>query len=267
MADLIMTVSPGINVPVPVDDTLSIEGEAADAAAVGAALALKADTLNVDSDFADVWADMANKLTADDVVNDLETDDDNAPLSAAMGKYLNEQKIDNDAEAIKVAILDLVYPIGSIYQSMVNTSPADFIGGTWTAITGTFLYAADSTHTVTSSAITATGGSETVTLTEAQIPAHNHGEKQLNGAVATNNLAIRYNGANASLWASYEGIISSDGNSGSDKHYVSSTKIESYSGIDKIKINATHTHNSVGQNQAHNNMPPYMPVYAWKRTA
>ena len=41
-----------------------------------------------------------------------------------------------------VNLLDIVYPVGSIYQSMNATSPADFIGGTWTKIK-TLLYGAD----------------------------------------------------------------------------------------------------------------------------
>lgn len=33
-----------------------------------------------------------------------------------------------------VNIMDIIYPVGSIYQSMSTTSPADFIGGTWTRL-------------------------------------------------------------------------------------------------------------------------------------
>lgn len=35
---------------------------------------------------------------------------------------------------------------------------------------------------------------------------------------------------------------------------------------DVITINATHEHSSVGGSQSHNNMPPYLTVYIWKRT-
>lgn len=64
-----------------------------------------------------------------------------------------------------VNIMDIIYPVGSIYQSMSTTSPADFIGGTWTKIK-TFLYGADTANQ--------TGGEATHTLTVDEIPSHSH---------------------------------------------------------------------------------------------
>lgn len=64
-----------------------------------------------------------------------------------------------------VNLLDIVYPVGSIYQTMSATSPADFIGGTWTKI-NTFLYGADTTNQ--------TGGEATHTLTIDEMPNHHH---------------------------------------------------------------------------------------------
>ena len=64
-----------------------------------------------------------------------------------------------------VNLLDIVYPVGSIYQSMDATSPVDFIGGTWTKIK-TFLYGADTAKQ--------TGGEATHTLTVNEMPAHSH---------------------------------------------------------------------------------------------
>lgn len=64
-----------------------------------------------------------------------------------------------------VNIMDIIYPVGSIYQSMSTTSPADFIGGTWTKIK-TFLYGAD--------AAKETGGEATHTLTIDEMPNHSH---------------------------------------------------------------------------------------------
>lgn len=64
-----------------------------------------------------------------------------------------------------VNLLDIVYPVGSIYQSMNATSPADSIGGTWTKIK-TFLYGADTAKE--------TGGEATHRLTVNEMPAHAH---------------------------------------------------------------------------------------------
>lgn len=64
-----------------------------------------------------------------------------------------------------VNLLDIIYPVGSIYHSMDATSPADFIGGTWTKIK-TFLYGADTANQ--------TGGEATHTLTVNEMPTHQH---------------------------------------------------------------------------------------------
>lgn len=74
-----------------------------------------------------------------------------------------------------------------------------------------------------------TGGEATVTLTIDQIPAHTHGNVR------------RYNEG------SHSGNVSTGASSGSDS-------TDSYT-------------DSTGGGQAHNNMPPYLAVYVWMRTA
>lgn len=69
-----------------------------------------------------------------------------------------------------VNLLDIIYPVGSIYQSMNSLSPASTVGGTWVAIT-TFLYGSTTSGE--------TGGEEKHTLTIAEMPKHRH---VLNGA-------------------------------------------------------------------------------------
>lgn len=64
-----------------------------------------------------------------------------------------------------VNLMDIVYPVGSIYQSMNATSPASSIGGTWTQLK-TFLYGADTANQ--------TGGEATHTLTVNEMPSHVH---------------------------------------------------------------------------------------------
>lgn len=66
-----------------------------------------------------------------------------------------------------VNLMDIVYPIGSIYQSMSVTSPASTIGGTWTKI-NTFLYGADT--------VGQTGGEKMHTLTIMEMPTHAHAQ-------------------------------------------------------------------------------------------
>lgn len=59
------------------------------------------------------------------------------------------------------------YPVGYIYMSTESTSPATLFGGTWTQISGYFLYGNTSSG--------GTGGSDTVTLNSTTyLPSHAH---------------------------------------------------------------------------------------------
>ena len=72
---------------------------------------------------------------------------------------------DSVSQTNAAAIVLKAYPVGAIYISYYSTSPASLFGGTWLAITGRFPYF---------NAGTDTGGSNTHTLTEAEMPAHKH---------------------------------------------------------------------------------------------
>lgn len=63
-----------------------------------------------------------------------------------------------------VNLLDIVYPVGSIYQSMNTTSPADFIGGTWTKL--------DSDAFICCGTPGATGGANERKLSITNLPAN-----------------------------------------------------------------------------------------------
>ena len=39
-----------------------------------------------------------------------------------------------------VNLLDVIYPIGSVYITSTTTSPASLVGGTWTQVTNKYLY-------------------------------------------------------------------------------------------------------------------------------
>ena len=66
-------------------------------------------------------------------------------------------------------LLNLVYPVGSIYWSSNNTNPANLFGGTWTQIKDRFILAAGDYYSNG-----ATGGAATVTLTISNMPNHSH---------------------------------------------------------------------------------------------
>lgn len=71
--------------------------------------------------------------------------------------------------ALPLNILNLVYPVGSIYLSTVDSSPALFIGGSWERLKDTFLLGAGDTYTAGD-----TGGEAAHTLTVDEMPSHDH---------------------------------------------------------------------------------------------
>ena len=66
-------------------------------------------------------------------------------------------------------LLNLFYPVGSIYWSSNNTNPGTLFGGTWTQIKDKFILAAGDSYSNG-----ATGGAATVTLTVSNMPSHSH---------------------------------------------------------------------------------------------
>lgn len=114
------------------------------------------------------------------------------------------------------------YPVGAYYISESATSPASLFGGTWTQVTGRFLRAANDT---------ATGGSDTHTLTTAQLPKNKvYSSGDVNGNAGFSD-------------ALYTGAFTQ----GSEYAYLNLTYI--------------------GGGKSHNNMPSYKDVYVWRRTA
>lgn len=136
-------------------------------------------------------------------------------------------------------LFDIVYPVGAIYMSVSEISPATLFGGTWEQIQNRFLLAAGSSYTAGN-----TGGEATHTLTVDEMPSHTH--------------ALRAN----TSWGNSETL-------GAWKQYVSSNILMD-AGSSGTTITTSYYYDvaqPVGGGKAHNNMPPYLVVYMWKRTA
>src|SRR3990167_2633892 len=130
-----------------------------------------------------------------------------------------------------IGVLDAVWPIGSIFIAVVSTSPATLLGGgTWSAVAaGRMLIGLDS-RDATMDTAEETGGAKTHTLTEAEMPAHVHGE-----------------------------LAPTSASSGALKFGIDTNA----SGSQAAGLNT----GSTGGGGAHNNMPPFLVVYMWVRTA
>lgn len=174
----------------------------------------------------------------------------------AQSKYLKQKGDIIYPYSIAKNILDL-YPVGAIYLSTVNVNPSTYFGGTWEQIKDKFLLAAGDTY-----AGGTTGGEASHILTTSELPAHTHGSSTLTGYAD-----FRAATGGADLIRARSGIVTtSKPNIGGDASYVG---IAGSSGgvVHRLTVTATHEHTSVGSGTAHNNMPPYLTVYVWKRTA
>lgn len=142
----------------------------------------------------------------------------------------------------KMTSIENCYPIGSVYISVNNTSPEAALGfGTWTQIKDRFLLAAGSTYTGGD-----TGGAATVALSKTQVPA-------VSGHIAMHSQGVATNIHEVT------GCFSS-GLTNEDSYRPGGTQTTGAPSIGRINFS------NGGTGAAHNNMPPYLVVYIWKRT-
>nr|DAE88871.1 MAG TPA: Baseplate structural protein [Caudoviricetes sp.] len=129
-------------------------------------------------------------------------------------------------------LLNKIYPVGSLYMSAKATSPAELFGGTWEQIKDRFILAAGDTYAAGS-----TGGEATHTLTVNEMPRHNHDHV---------------------MW--YRDQKFGLNGRGGD---VGSLRLE-FSSADCTDGICT---DFKGDSQPHNNLPPYLTAYIWRRIA
>ncbi len=154
------------------------------------------------------------------------------------------------AQTLKVgdrALVDLVYPVGSVYISTAATDPALLFGGGWQAIEDRFLLAAGNEYAALSA-----GGESSHTLTVSELPSHRH-TITVEGDGQHSHYIENY----AVVNAGGSGVMESWG-SGSGTSRSIYTDAGGY-----------HTHGAAasytGGGEAFDLLPPYLAVYMWKR--
>ncbi|EEX70030.1 phage baseplate protein [Mitsuokella multacida] len=140
-------------------------------------------------------------------------------------------------------IISKIYPVGSIYMSMVATNPHDLFGvGTWERISqGRMLLGADDSAYKAG----ATGGEATHTLTVDEMPRHFH---------------------NYDLYVGDYGVSQGDARQGKFLSAIATALTNKSFLCGDGKSNENHLL-PAGGSQPHNNMPPYIVCYIWQRTA
>ena len=149
--------------------------------------------------------------------------------------------------------LKKVYPVGSIYMSTVSTNPATLFGfGTWEAMpAGRVLLAQGKSSWGITYNAGSTGGEATHQLTVGELPSHNH-------TASTNTTGAH---THTYTWRNTQGWAGSK----------SATSVWENTATNNTGSSGNHSHtvtiNNTGNSNAHNNIPPYLAIYMWKRTA
>lgn len=136
----------------------------------------------------------------------------------------NDQSVEIDGKTV----IDMIYPVGSIYLSVNNTDPSTLFGGTWEQIKDQFLLSAGDTYAGGS-----TGGSST----------HKHVLP-----IGFDNTSL-YGYGDSNYFPAFGSGVRSNVNR-------IATPINDDTGAVRI-----------GSTDAGDSMPPYLAVYVWKRTA
>ena len=144
--------------------------------------------------------------------------------------------------------LGALHPVGSIYMSADSTSPASLFGGEWEQINGCFLIGTGAPENNNDGnspgsynyAAEEKGGEAQHTLTNIEMPTHSHEMIMVNNDTT------------------YKIVYGGNGNITTKAGTINYT---SESGMYEL------TTGNAGSGQAHNNMPPYLAVYMWRRVS
>lgn len=160
-----------------------------------------------------------------------------ANISTTYPNLATQKRIADALEKISNSygqICNKIYPVGSIYISVNASNPNTLFGGTWEKIRDRFLLADGYDYDAGD-----IGGEEEHTLSISEMPSHAH---EPNG--------------NTMMYDS-----GGHGNSGGTSKTVGGYAFMKGNGY------ATRYTTNAGGGNSHNNMPPYLVVYMWKRTA
>lgn len=168
------------------------------------------------------------------------------------------------------SLLDMVYPIGSVFLTVSDTNPAILLGGTWVKIENALLAASGTTYGV------AANNSGSNTITTAQMPQHKHSISHthpLNGS-----------GAKASWVDGHKHTINQQNNLVTQNDTMWPVVVDSGTkhwawGDSRMNLGGSHDHklegNTAGASVADSGtsgsgnafIPYHYSVNVWKRTA
>jgi microcystin-dependent protein len=156
------------------------------------------------------------------------------------------------------------FPVGSVFIAVVDTNPATLLGyGVWLPIAAGRVLVGQDILDPDFDTLEETGGAKTVTLTEAQLPSHTHVQTAHGHSVTDpghTHLTQRYPTATGgssgfTIDTSMSGTLAD--NSLPTKSATTGVTVQTAAAVNQ----------ATGGGQAHPNLPPYLVVKCWKRTA
>ena len=193
--------------------------------------------------------------------------------------YLNTEIEDLETEledkTSKLSILNITYPVGIVTWFATNSNPNTLFTGTTWARTGSYRKSIRLAKEDLSD-VSSTGGSDTATLVEANLPPHEHGISLTTSETSDQTLTTSTDGNH-----DHEGGVSAPGsswgtyNTGSDNQVTNSTNYTSSNGDhDHTVVVPGHDHtvtgntgNGNGSSTAIDITNAYITLAEWVRTA
>lgn len=178
----------------------------------------------------------------------LTTDEKAALFASGVRVIAVDGDLDPDGMTDMQRFAAFLNPVGSIVHFDIPTSPATLWGfGTWEAVAaGRVLVGAGTADSGTVYTAGQTGGEETHTLIESELP-------KIYGEVAI------HGGENGSNYWSPSGVFANSP--------VIDEKYKTISSVIKSASSLSHFVFDAGGDQPHNNMQPYYVCYIWRRIA
>lgn len=225
----------------------------------------------------------------------------------AFGGFSTESNVANFFWTIKqggVALIDIFYPVGSIYESVNSTNPSTFMGGTWEVFgagkvtvgydandadfnqvkktggsksfnnahihTMAHTHTLSHTHTINSHTHTTSGH----TLTVNEMPSHSHSNIQTTVNGATYNVSYYNrkdpgsgNSAGIALNGTYSMKTSASGGGKSHSHGNTGGASLTTNGASTSTTSAASNSNTGSAQSTQSLLQPYVVTYKWVRTA
>lgn len=148
-------------------------------------------------------------------------------------------------------VINIMYPVGSIYMSVNSVNPSILFGGTWEKIEDRFLVATGTYFNLGQS-----GGSK-----DAVVVSHTHTQVE-----HTHTYPSDESGKPYKPWGSKSGSTEEGAPIGGTGKYYAATKNTDYKWLTSMSSEQP-TINASGVDGTDKNLPPYLAVNMWKRTA